>query len=1111
MPEYLSPNVYVEEVDTGSKPIEGVSTSTSAMVGVTERGPLNVPILITGVGEFRRWFGDLLSDAEFSNASGFHCYLPHAAQGFFTNGGKRVYVTRILRDDARRSALSLFDRGTPASVTTMLLRAAPQGTGTAVNGPLVSVLVTALGVNDWIRIGDGSQAEYHRIVNTGASSHIALAFPLAQAHDANAVVRNIAVVRLAAFTADLLATAAVPAGATQLVVQEGAAGEAAAIAAGQSIQIGTAPNVEHKTITFVAGAGTTRTITLDTPLVRAYSPAPTVVPLAVAGADLHLVTTAAPGDIVIFRDSSGALANPLVVIDPGQPQQEVRRIGQLHSLPLTRRTYADYARGSQVTHVTVQDDDRTIVAPALPLTGAGTAATPITLNRVDGLAPGQLVVVGPLTAAAEPRVIRTVAPAPLNQVTFTAALGNVHTSTAMAVGGKQLSAAAAAGDVSLALNNRLGLAVGNVLHVDVAPDDEYVTVAALTGDPGAPPDAGALVLTAPLRHAHALNAPVRRQIVAPPAVVTQPAFLVLPAAADDATLFVSENFAFNAGDVVRVTTPDGDFFHGLSGAAAALAPEEIELDAPLLRSHEAGAPVVQRTALIQIQALDPGRWGDRLRISVEDERDGLVAGATLDAVNSPIEILLSSPTGVEPGTVLELRAPDGTLRPPLIKVEAINRANNRMTLAGPLSGLQMAAVGGRVRSREFRLTVLLMRRPDPATPSRDDTVIDSEMFINLSMDPRHSRYFARIIGDVNGPLRREDRRPEGSSWYVRAADLEGAAANREGVRLGPETLVDILPSGRARPARHALTDGGDSIPLLDDTTYIGVDAVDPDDRTGLQTFKNVEEISIVAAPGRTGPDLQGALIAHCEEMRYRFVVLDGPRAPNDSIADVRFQRQQFDTKYAALYHPWLLVPPPYPTTPAPATYLIPPAGHVVGIYARTDIERGVHKAPANEVVRGVLGLQRTLSKGEHDILNPSPVNINVIRDFRPNNRGIRVWGGRVITSDSDWKYVNVRRLLIFIEHSIDRGLQWVVFEPNAEPLWARVRRTISNFLTVVWRNGALEGMKVEEAFFVKCDRTTMTQTDIDSGRLICHVGVAPVKPAEFVIIQIGLWTAHAED
>jgi phage tail sheath protein FI len=246
-------------------------------------------------------------------------------------------------------------------------------------------------------------------------------------------------------------------------------------------------------------------------------------------------------------------------------------------------------------------------------------------------------------------------------------------------------------------------------------------------------------------------------------------------------------------------------------------------------------------------------------------------------------------------------------------------------------------------------------------------------------------------------------------------------------------------------------------------------------------------------------------------MRYRFAVLDSLPEPTDTISDAQGQRQQFDTKYAALYYPWLTIPDPFPTNLADVRdYPIPPSGHMLGVYARTDIDRGVHKAPANEVVRGITGLRRKVNKEEQDILNPYPVNINVIRDFRDNNRGIRVYGGRVITSDPDWKYVNVRRLMIFIEASLERGLQWVVFEPNSDPLWARVRRVVSNFLTTVWRSGALEGTKVEEAFFVKCDRTTMTQTDIDNGRLIVVVGVAPVKPAEFVIVRIGLWTAHAD-
>ena len=408
-----------------------------------------------------------------------------------------------------------------------------------------------------------------------------------------------------------------------------------------------------------------------------------------------------------------------------------------------------------------------------------------------------------------------------------------------------------------------------------------------------------------------------------------------------------------------------------------------------------------------------------------------------------------------------------------------------------------------------------MHQPDPSLPSRSEQVVDSEVFRNLSMDSRHSRYFQTIIGSIDGPLRLDDRRPEGESWYVRVRDVATAASDLESIRLGPEALFDVLPNGRLRAARHALEGGKDSIETLTDDIYKGEDNVDPEKRTGLFTFVNVDEISIVSVPGRTSSVIQGALIDFCENNRYCFAVLDGPVPPivwqhsNDSLADVQQQRQQFDTKYAALYHPWLLIDDPFPINLAKvANYPIPPSGHVIGVYARTDVDRGVHKAPANEVVSGIIGLQRIINKPEHDLLNPSPVNINVIRDFRPNDRGIRIWGGRVITSDTDWKYVNVRRLLIFIEKSVDRGLQWVVFEPNAEPLWARVRRTIGNFLTTVWRNGGLEGARPEEAYFVKCDRTTMTQTDIDNGKLIAVVGVAPVKPAEFVIIRIGLWTAN---
>jgi phage tail sheath protein FI len=210
----------------------------------------------------------------------------------------------------------------------------------------------------------------------------------------------------------------------------------------------------------------------------------------------------------------------------------------------------------------------------------------------------------------------------------------------------------------------------------------------------------------------------------------------------------------------------------------------------------------------------------------------------------------------------------------------------------------------------------------------------------------------------------------------------------------------------------------------------------------------------------------------------------------------------FDTHYAAMYYPRIVVYDPI----ADEEVTVPSSGHMAGIYAQTDDTRGVWKAPANVVINGIEGLEAKLSNGDQDVLNPFPVNINALRDFRDHNRGLRVYGARCITFDDAWKYVNVRRLFIFLEASLDQGTQWAVFEPNDEKLWGRLIQSVSAFLTTVWREGGLMGTKAEEAFFVRCGRDTMSQDDIDNGRLIMLVGVAPVYPAEFVIIRIGQWS-----
>lgn len=272
-------------------------------------------------------------------------------------------------------------------------------------------------------------------------------------------------------------------------------------------------------------------------------------------------------------------------------------------------------------------------------------------------------------------------------------------------------------------------------------------------------------------------------------------------------------------------------------------------------------------------------------------------------------------------------------------------------------------------------------------------------------------------------------------------------------------------------------------------------------RTGIQSFIDNDVVSIIAVPGVTDPNVQLSLVAHCENLASRFAVLDIPQDAK-KVQDIQNHRNIFDSTYAALYHPWVIVFDPLDKRNIP----IPPSGSVMGIYARSDTERGVHKAPANEVVRACVGLDVQFNKGEQDILNPKGVNL--IRAFP--GQGIRVWGARTASSDGSWKYVNVRRLFIFIEESIRANTNWAVFEPNDEVLWVRVQRTIEVFLTNLWRNGSLAGTSPDEAFFVNIGRSTMTQDDIDNGRLICIIGVAPVKPAEFVIFRITQKTGDAQ-
>lgn len=324
------------------------------------------------------------------------------------------------------------------------------------------------------------------------------------------------------------------------------------------------------------------------------------------------------------------------------------------------------------------------------------------------------------------------------------------------------------------------------------------------------------------------------------------------------------------------------------------------------------------------------------------------------------------------------------------------------------------------------------------------------------------------------------------------------------VRVGREsTLIDLestpgtgvtLPS-LSTASWQWLAGGNDRFDQLALADFVGIDAGNGS-KTGIRALADIADISLCIVPGLWARTVHNALIAQCEALQHRFAIIDPPAALD--IADVCAFREAYDTRYAALYYPWLEMPDPAIGQNA----RLAPSAHVAGIYARADAAHGVHKAPANEVITSLSHLARPMTADESETLNEK--NINALRFFP--GRGFRVWGARCLTSDPEWKYVHVRRLLMFIETSIHRGTQWVVFEPNTETTWVSVRNAVSNFLRRVWRNGALHGTTEDEAFFVKCDRSTMTQNDIDNGRLICLVGIAPVSPAEFVIIRIGHWT-----
>jgi phage tail sheath protein FI len=489
---------------------------------------------------------------------------------------------------------------------------------------------------------------------------------------------------------------------------------------------------------------------------------------------------------------------------------------------------------------------------------------------------------------------------------------------------------------------------------------------------------------------------------------------------------------------------------------------------------EAGPPAAT------ITAIKPGNI-----LTLSNTIAGLAVGDTLRTANITPTLntfRMADTTGIRAGSVVLIRGDDaanpGTAVENYAIVESVDQAGFVTLAASPAraNSFNLAVAQPPVLiSQEFRLIITA-----PNTPA--------ETFTNLSLEPMHSNYvFAAVDSD-----------------------------SVEVVPPATPPLASTFPDRLVAPVAG-------NVPVAvagqnDDPGAVGA----PEYEAGLRVLREIDDVNLVCIPDAAAnadwQAIQLAMIAHCLEpkLQDRFAILDSrPGAPPSGPGSVEQHRQAVESErgFAALYYPWLEVrepiPPTRPRPAVPTTIYVPPSGHMAGVFARTDNERGVHKAPANTGVRGVLGLERRLSDGQHGPLNL--LGVNVLRIF-PGSAQVVVWGARTTVDPdvTDWIYVNVRRLLLFIEESIEEGIRFAVFEPNNLALWQKLRRTISEFLTRVWRDGALFGAKPEVAFYVRIDEALNPPSTRALGRLYIEIAVAPVRPAEFIIVRIGLWDGGSE-
>lgn len=1015
MPEYLSPGVYIEEQDTGPEPIEGVSTSVTGFVGVTQMGPLdtNPPVLVTSFPEFQRTFGTYFTPSFYTGTASADTYnlLPHAVAGFFNNGGQLLYIKRVASAASPPVIAAVNDlennitSGTPTIMTTLASTATP--------GATVLYLESLRGIQN------GSQITLTQIKNGVTSTSGAL------------TVDGYSDAQGAVTLSEPLPTPTPPVANydwqhTTVAVTKFGAFTPANNTAQFALQAAT-PGAWGNTIQAQGGTGLQVEIT---PASRAQ--AQVIVPVTGVGGDT--------GNLVQLNSASNFYAGAIVEFNTGGVFQIQGSIvsGTFTVGQQVQQTTQD---ASANLLGTVTGSNPMYIGPQTPLVGGGPDAWDPWVGQISqavytpSSAPmAMYAVLGSVTSGVfvpGEQVVQK------NTGATATLVGTVTGTNAMIIGPQTVAAADP-------LDIWTGQTSGAVYTPNSTSTVGPVIVYGINGTPGAKTFQIGEQVTEGTAKATLIAATANVLWIGPQSGGLPIAVGTWTGGSSTATFnstaLPAQMYVVTGQVTSKVFTVDEEVIQSSVSTATVLGPVPSAPLQPLIIGSITGDPPNATTNWIV-----PGVGGAVFTPSAVPVSYGKFYGKVLSITGNSLQLVLQP-----------------------AQTYALNPAQ-----VGAIGSALAASPAMPVIARTCEFTI------------SDAYGRVTESFSGLTLDNTTPYYYATAINNGSTLL------------SVPILPTIPPLPPHDNTTLDPSTMP-IAPDGLNVQLTGG-TDGAAPLPL----DFVGNDG-GPGNRTGIQSLIDAAEISIIGAPGITDQTTQMALIDQCQTLLYRFAILDpapGPSGAPPTMTSIQAQRNLYDTEYAAIYFPRVVVTDPLSGNPL----AIPPSGHMAGIYAQTDATRGVWKAPANVVINGILSLETKLSKGDQDILNPEPNNINALRDFTAQGRGLRVYGARCITSDQEWMYINVRRLFIFLEASLDQGTQWAVFEPNDQTLWNRLIQSVSAFLTTIWQQGGLMGATADQAFFVKCGLDTMSSDDIENGRLIMLVGVAPVFPAEFVIIRIGQW------